>query len=187
MKKVLVFLTSIIMILAVTKVNAASPIVEITYSEWSTDYPSGLPEVFLESETRYHFYRVVNDQVEYDNGYYTDLPGYVRDDNSARTFYRYITNQKLLFNAYNELVTNTAYCQKSFCYVVDRPEPMMLNTDGKVNEEYDPEEAPIISVSAVPYTLDNITSYLIILSSSVLLLLVAFIIKRRKENQLLKA
>ena len=185
MKKVIVFLTSIIMILAFTKVNAAQ--VVLTYSEWSQDYPSGIPEIFIESETRYHFYRVVGNEVEYTDEYYTSLDGYERDDNSARTFYRYITNDRLVFNANNELVTNTFYCQKAFCYVVLRGEPTMVSNEGKVEDNYDLEQAPVVEQTAVPYTIDNIVSYIIILSASLLLIAFAFIIRRRKNNQLIKA
>ena len=77
MNKIFKILLSTILILSFSKVFAEEVI--ISYSDWSTSYPSGLPEVFVESETRYHFYKTVDGQVEYDEGYYTELPGYTID------------------------------------------------------------------------------------------------------------
>ena len=56
MNKLIKFLLSMILILSCSRVFADE--ITLTYSEWSTRYPSGLPEVFIQSETRYHFYKI---------------------------------------------------------------------------------------------------------------------------------
>ena len=184
MKKYLVIMVSIIMM---TFTNVYADNIQFNYSEWSQDYPSGIPDVFIQSEVRYHFYKIVDGQVEYDEGYYTDLPGYEKDEYSARTYYRYITNEYLRMTGSNEIVRDISYCQKSFCYVIYRGTPVMVNTDGKVDNEYDLENSPIVSREAVPYTIDKVTIYLATLGLSILLFATPIIIKKRRKEELLKA
>ena len=53
MKKVLKIILSIILFLFVVKIEAY----ELTYSEWSEEYPSEYDEMFIESEDRYLWYK----------------------------------------------------------------------------------------------------------------------------------
>ena len=63
----------------------------------------------------------------------------------------------------------------------------MVNTDGKVDNEYDLENSPIVSREAVPYTIDKVTIYLATLGLSILLFATPIIIKKRRKEELLKA
>ena len=185
MNKIFKFLLSMILILTCGKVFAKE--ITLTYSEWSTYYPSNIPEVFIQSETRYHFYKTNDGQVEYDEGYYTELPGYIKDESSGREFYRYITNDYLIFSAYNNLVLDDAYCYKNFCYTVQRPQPLLINTDEKFESDYTNTTLPVVEAQTVPFTGDKITYYIIGFILSILITLTVLVIKRRKNNQLIRA
>jgi hypothetical protein len=153
----------------------------LSYSDWSTYYPSNIPEVFVQRETRYHFYKVVNGQVVYDDGYYTELDGYTKDEQSAREFYRYITNDYLLFNGYNELVLDDVYCVKSFCYMINRGNPTMVSTDEKFDPEYTNNDIPNVTGETVPFTGDQVIYYFIGFFLSIITVVSILIIKRRKQ------
>ena len=185
MKKITKFLLSMILVLSFGKVFAEE--ITLTYSEWTTDYPSNIPEVFIQSEDRYHFYKIVDGQVEYDNGYYTELDGYIKDEASARTYYRYITNPYLIFNANNEMVLNTSYCQKSFCYSVKNGTPIMINTLSKFENEYGDDDRPVVDQEIVPFTGDNVMYYIGLLSISVIGLGAIFMVRKSKNKQLNRA
>ncbi len=183
MNKILKFLLSMILVLSFGKVFAD----ELQYSEWSTDYPSNIPEVFIESETRYHFYKVVDGTVEYDYGYYTEKEGYTKDEASAREFYRYITNESLVFNANNELVLNRSYCQKNFCYTVFNNPPVMINTNSKFESDYSETQMPTVASEPVPFTGDTIAYYFIGLFLSLIVASTVLLIKRNKNRKIIKA
>lgn len=179
MKNVLRILLSLALLVSLQRLKAET--MTITYSDWSTDYPSGLNEVFIESEVRYNWYKVVNDRVEYVDEYYKELDGYVKDEASARTYYRYITNPYLLFNGNNEIVLNPAdYCEKSFCYIRRFTTPTMVDTLNKENsDKHSLDSAVEIQSTVVPYTKDNIINSFIVLGISVISL-VLLIVKRKK-------
>lgn len=170
---------SVALILTCNKVFAQN--IEITYSDWSMLYPSGISEVFIESETRYHFYKIENGEVIYDDEYLTEKAGYTKDESSARTFFRYITNDKLVFNAKNEMVTDMNHCQKNFCYLVkNEVKPIMMDISEKDVQDYDTENIEVINKTAVPFTGDNIVYYLIGLVFSIGL--IVFVYKSKKDK-----
>ncbi len=183
MKKVLIVLLSMILILSIDKVRAET----LSYSEWTTDYPSNIPNVFIETEDRYHFYKIVDGQVEYDYGYYTELDGYIKDEGSKRAFYRYITNPYLVFDAHNNIVLDLDYCVKSFCYTINNSTPIMINTNAKFEEDYSEIQKPVVTSETVPFTGDNIVLYLAIFILSILTISVVVIVNKRKNNQLIRA
>ncbi len=185
MNKLFKFLLSMVLVIACGKVFAEE--LTITYSEWSTDFPNGIPEVFVESETRYHFYKIVNGEVEYNNEYYTNLDGYIKDEGSGRPFYRYITNTCLVFDANNNMVTDLSYCDKSFCYTVCRREPNMINTSGKEQGNYDSGALPTVEREAVPYTGDNVLYYIVGLVLSISTIGIVLLVKRNKNKQIIRA
>ena len=185
MNKVLKVLLSMILVLSFNRVFAET--ITITYSDWSTYYPNGIPEEFIETENRYHFYRIVDGQVEYDNGYYTDLAGYIKDEGSERPYFRYITNPYLLFNMENEMVLSTNACDKSFCYIVYNSEPTMVNTVGKFEPNYEEVQKPVVTKETVPFTGDNLVYYVAILLFSIFTVLAVVLVKRHKTKQLIRA
>ncbi len=185
MNKIFKFLLSMILVLSFGKVFAEEIVLQ--YSEWSTDYPSNIPEVFVESETRYHFYKMINGAVEYDDGYYTEKEGYIKDEASAREFYRYITNEYLVFNANNELVTGTNYCKKNFCYSIFNNPPVMINTNSKFESDYSETQLPTVASEPVPFTGDNIAYYFIGLLVSLITASVILVIKKNKNRKIIRA
>ncbi len=185
MNKLFKVLLSLILILSCSKVFAKE--ITITYSDWSTYYPSNIPEVFIQSETRYHFYRTINGQVEYTDEYYTELDGYTKDEASARDFYRYITNEYLVFSSSNQLILDDSYCQKSFCYIIQRGAPAMINTNDKFDPDYTNETMPTVVGETVPFTGDKVAYYFIGLFLSILVASIVLIMKRNKNKQLIRA
>ncbi len=179
MKKIFKFLISLILVLCVSRVNAE----EITYSDWSILYPSGLDDSFIQSEDRYHFYRVVDNKIEYTDEYYVNLDGYIKDEKSKKTFYRYITNKMLVFNNKNEIVLeNIDYCKKNYCYFKLFTEPTLVDLSEK--EEIDYSDSPMFEIvpTVVPMTNDNITIFIVIFTISIFTLILLLVIKRRKMS-----
>ena len=174
-----------ILVLSFTRVFAEE--ITLSYSDWSTDYPSNIPEVFIESETRYHFYKIIDGKVEYDDGYYTEKDGYIKDEASAREFYRYITNEYLVFNANNDLVLSTSYCQKSFCYTINRGQVVMINTNSKFETDYSQTQLPTVASEPVPFTGDNVMYYVIGLLLSIICASAILIYKKNKNKQIIRA
>lgn len=180
MRKLIRLFLSIIMFAFVVNVNAQ----ELTYSEWSTMYPSGLDEKFIESEVRYNWYKVVDGRVEYIDEYYSELDGYIKDEPSARTYYRYITNEYIVLNGYNEIVVDVInYCQNEYCYKLVASDYTLVETVGKDTIENPYENTEMIEVDSVatPYTGDNVLKIVISLTLSLLILLSIIILKKKKK------
>lgn len=179
MKKLLKLLLSIIMFASISKVMAQE--ITLTYSDWSMLYPSNIDEVFIESEVRYKWYKIKDGQVEYIDEYYTDLAGYTKDEASARTFYRYITNKSLLFNGNNQLVLDTEYCIKSFCYLKRFQEPILLDISEKDVNTYEIDKVVEVNNEVVPFTGDNIIYYFIAIILSAIIVGIILIIKKSRK------
>lgn len=180
MRKLIRLFLSIIMFAFVVNVNAQ----ELTYSEWSTMYPSGLDERFIESEVRYNWYRVIDGKVEYIDEYYSELDGYINDEASERTYYRYITNDRIILNGDNEIVDNVIdYCQKDFCYKLVASEFTLVETVGKDTSENPYENVEMIEVDSVatPYTGDNVIKIVISLMLSLILISLIVFLKKKKK------
>lgn len=177
MKKLLKILVALLLFVTIEKIYAST--ITLTYSDWSLMYPSGLDESFIESEVRYKWYKFNNNEVEYVDDYYTNLDGYIKDEGSQMTFYRYITNRSLIFNAFNEMVFDTDFCVKNFCYIKLFTEPTLIDTTTKVESKY--SETPIYEYTSevVPYTGDKVMYFVITLILSSLILLI--VVKKKKK------
>lgn len=152
MKKIIGVLLLLIVTLTCRKVSA----LEYTYSEWSTDYPSGLDPVFIESEVRYKWYTFEDNRIVYIDDYYTEYEGYTKDEASETTFYRYITNSVVFMDMNNNMVTNESYCKKNFCYAITAAEPEMIDMKEKVENKYENAEIFQSTSEVVPMTGDTI-------------------------------
>ena len=92
----------------------------ITYSSWQEEYPYWLDTIFIESEERYLWYReIINEETgelerEETSEYYKELDGYIKIEESIKTFYRYITNKLVLFDSHGNIVYDDTYCQNTF-------------------------------------------------------------------------
>ena len=96
--------------------------------------------------------------------YYKELDGYIKDETSNKTFYRYITNNYLYFDSFGNIVTNETYCKKNRCT------KKVYNHDELEEKETNPK------------TIDNIEYYFIIFIVSFILIVGILIIKRIKLN-----
>lgn len=176
MKKIFGVLLSLVLILSIGKVSA----LEYTYSEWSDLYPSGMDEMFIESEVRYKWYKFENNLIVYTDDYYKEYDGYIKDEASAKTFYRYITNNKIILTSNNEIVTDENYCKKNFCYAKMLIEPTLVDLSEKVENKYEGAEIYEYTPEVVPMTGDTII-YSFILLSIGLVVIAYFGIKKYKK------
>ena len=177
MKNVKRILFALLLIVGINKVSA----IEYNYSEWSTLYPSGMDELLIQSEVRYKWYTFENNLIVYTDDYYTEYDGYTKDEASAKTFYRYITNDRVFMNKYNQLVTDNSFCEKNFCYIRILTEPTMVDLSEKEENLYENAELKEYTPEVVPKTLDAIYySFGLIIISLIGILL--YIIRKRKKE-----
>ncbi len=150
MRKIIIIILSFLFCSFFYKINASE---YITYSDWQEEYPSWLDEIFIQSEDRYLWYK---EEVDNETGetkreevieYYKELDGYIKKEESKKTFYRYITNKKVLFDESGNIVYDDSECVKLYCSLRKLPEK--------------PIEKPP-DVIENPKTYDNIFVFLII-------------------------
>ena len=143
----------------------------ITYSSWGEEYPDWLDTIFIESENRYLWYReVLNEETnelerEETTEYYKELDGYIKIEESLKTFYRYITNNLVLFDSYGNIVYDDAYCNKNYCSLKRIPDKPIEENPNEIEN---------------PKTYDNIFVFLII--SFISFVSIVVLIKLRKIN-----
>ena len=177
MKNVKRILFALLLIVGINKVSA----IEYTYSEWSPLYPSGIDELIIESEVRYKWYTFEDNLIVYIDDYYTEYDGCTKDEASAKTFYRYITNDKIVTNKYNKLVTDNSYCDKNFCYIRMQAKPTMIDLSEKEENLYENAELEEFTPEVVPKTFDAIYYYISFIVISLIGILYFLIKKRKKE------
>lgn len=152
MKNIKKILFALLLIVGIYRVSAK----EYVYSEWSTLYPSGVEELLIESEVRYKWYTFENNLIVYTDEYYTEYDGYMKDEASAKTFYRYITNDTVIISAKNELISDETYCKKHFCYLVNSSQPTMVDLSEKEENLYENADIYEYTPEVVPKTSDPI-------------------------------
>lgn len=136
----------------ISKVDAAE--YYITYSDWQEEYPYWLGEKFIEREDRYLWYReILNNETnemerEETTEYFKELEGYIKIEESLKTFYRYITNERILLDGSRNIVYDLTYCYKNYCTSMKLP--------SKPEEVEPPEEIEN------PKTYDNIFVFIIV-------------------------
>ena len=109
-------------------------------------------------------YKTYDIEKEYSDGYYKYLDEYTKDETDFKTFYRYITNEYIVVDINNNIVTNEDYCIKEICLL------MYIN---KPNEEE--------KIIEMPKTIDNINYYLYALILSITLLIIIFVLIKKKK------
>ena len=90
-------------------------VIEYSYSDWSEEYPSDIEEIRIESQDRYRWYKIENDERIETEEYYDSLEGYEKIEESKKTFYRYINEGFIMLNSKGELVKDTDECRKEVC------------------------------------------------------------------------
>ncbi len=78
------------------------------------NYNSYLKKVYKYKDKLYKTYDIVK---EYNNEYVKDCNDMIIDEDSKKTYYRYITNEYLVFDIYGNIVTDNNYCVKSSCFI----------------------------------------------------------------------
>ena len=115
-------------------------------------------------------YKTYEIEKEVTEEYYVTLDGYKKIEDSKKTFYRYITNDYLVIDGYNNIVEDPErYCVKSFCTIVYLTKPNVPEQEETVEEE-PPKETP--KIPSNPKTLDNIYYYMMALLMSFTILIV---------------
>ena len=114
MKKVFVVILSLFIGLIIVK---AKP-VEYEYTEWFSFYPEGVEEIRIESEDRYKWFKIENDERIETEEYYNFLEGYEKIEESKKTFYRVINSKYIILGPRGEVVYDSNYCIKIFCTAV---------------------------------------------------------------------
>lgn len=127
-------------------------------SELDSDYYLVITK-WTYSDILYKTYELIREVTE---DYYTEYDGYEKIESSKKTFYRYVTNDKVLLDGSGNLVTDPNYCIKSSCYVE------------YIEKE---EEKPVEEKTVNPQTIDNIYYYFILLIMSIVGLF--FVFKRK--------
>jgi len=89
-------------------------------------------------------YKTFNVKRIYEEDYYNELDGYIKDENNIKTFYRYITDSYVFVDSNGIIVKDDNYCSKNYCFI----KSLNKNNDVNINN---------------PKTNDNIDAYFIIL------------------------
>ena len=108
-------------------------------------------------------YKTYNIERENVNEYYANLDGYIKDEETKKTFYRYITNDYIIVDENDNIVTDDSHCRKNFCrliYLVEQEENEIIEN---------------------PKTYDGISKIIILLIISILILI--FIVKKCHTNK----
>lgn len=109
-------------------------------------------------------YKTYNINREYIDEYYTQYDGYEKDENSVKTFYRYITNDYVFLNYKGDIVKSKDYCSKHVC-------KMLYVNPSKNNTVENPK------------TGDHIYKYIILFYISLFSILI-YIVKKCRTNKL---
>lgn len=85
-------------------------------------YRSVLVESLYHDKKMYKYidklYKTYTLDKKYTDDYYKEYDGYTKDETTKKTYYRYITNEFVVLDANNQIVTDEKYCNKYFCKVV---------------------------------------------------------------------
>lgn len=108
-------------------------------------------------------YRVNNVIREYAEDYYVNLDGYIKDESTKKTYYRYIMNDYVILNSQGKVVYDESYCIKEYCLLY-----------------YINEEENVVN----PKTGDNYFKYFILLIMSFVVIRIIYLVlsKRFKKE-----
>ena len=135
------------------------------YFDFTFSINNIFPEL-IKTEMHYKYvdklYKTYELEREFINDYYEYLEGYNKDERTKKTFYRYITNDYIIVDENNQIVTDENYCKKEFC--------RLIYLTNEVNEIIDN-----------PKTYDGINKYFISLLISLILIII--IVKKCRLNK----
>ena len=146
--------------------------------------PSSLNPNLIKSQTYYTYidklYKTYNIDRQETEEYYKDYndKSYSKLESSKKMFYRYITNDVVIFDALGNLVEDPEeYCKKQYCQAIENKIEII---EPKIPE--DKKEIP--KKVNNPKTLDNIYYYFILLFLSLLIICLTMIINKKKIKKI---
>lgn len=148
MKKVFVFILSLLFVSVVY-----SEEIPYEYTEWFDYYPEGVNEVRIESQDRYLWFKIENDEEIRTEEYYDFLEGYEKIEESKKTFYRVINSSYIILDADSNLVKDDIECRKAFCT------KMSITPYNPNQEDDEPPKPPEEEIIVNPDTNDPICIY----------------------------
>lgn len=70
--------------------------------------------VYRYTDKLYKTYKITR---EYTTDYYNEMDGYIKDESTKKTFYRYIKNKYIIVDYYGRKVIDESYCLKNKCTI----------------------------------------------------------------------
>ena len=114
MKKIIIAILSLFLCICTTQAT----VIEYIYSDWFDYYPEGINEARIDSEDRYRWYKIENDERIETEEYYNYLEGYEKIEESKKTYYRVINSDYIIIDVDGKLVHDHEECRKVFCYKI---------------------------------------------------------------------
>ena len=164
MKKFFMFIL-LLLFVVLPKIHAEE--FEFIYTDWFDYFPDDVDSFRIQSEDRYKWY-IINDNGDYEetDDYYSELEGYIRIDDSLKTFYRVINTDYVVFDNNGNLVYDLNKCIKRFCMKIQLEKYEIHEEEEETPIE--PHEEIIIN----PDTYDGIYNYYILFTISTVLLII---------------
>ena len=121
----------------------------------------------IRKETTYTYidklYKTYDIEIEYSDDYYKELDGYIKDESSKKTYYRYITNDTVYYSDFYHIpIPDKQYCVKNRCTVVSTKKE--------------------VTIIENPQTIDNIDIYFILLIISFIIIVSVLLIRLIKRK-----
>lgn len=132
--------------------------IEYIYSEWVDYYPEGVEEIRIESQDRYKWYKIENDERIETEEYYDYLEGYEKIEETKKTFYRVINSEYIVLDASGRLVKDYHYCDKHIC-IETKVEPFVPKEVEEETPDIPEPTKPPEEVIINPNTFDPIYVY----------------------------
>ena len=158
MRKVLMVIFSMFLLCEIVHCKE----IDYIYSDWEEKYPEEIEEIRIESQDRYRWFTIEDENRIETEEYYDYLEGYEKIEDSKKTFYRYIISDYIILNARGELVKDSEECRKEFCTRINLKPPS--------NEE-EPDE-DVVEEIVNPNTFDPIYIYYYVFMIGFLVLII---------------
>lgn len=93
--------------------NSENEIFSINVRDMNAKLSQLIP-VYRYTDKLYKTYKITK---EYTTDYYNEIDGYIKDESTKKTFYRYIKNKYIIVDYYGRKVIDESYCLKNKCTI----------------------------------------------------------------------
>ena len=93
--------------------NSENEIFSINVRDMNAKLSQLIP-VYRYTDKLYKTYKITK---EYTTDYYNEMDGYIKDESTKKTFYRYIKNKYIIVDYYGRKVIDESYCLKNKCTI----------------------------------------------------------------------